>query len=130
MHQTRPQQSRIFSIIAHVINLCMMGEYLNATINQSMQELAICLQLLNETFEHMFDRRTREMSNVVRIEIFLLFNNLATPIYSGGRGRERVVVVRFIRYTAVIAALKALTFLYSPWVFDLTPSPLKVAKHM
>jgi hypothetical protein len=80
MHQTRPQQSRIFSIIAHVINLCMMGEYLNATVNQSMRELAICLQLLNETFEHMFDRRTRETSNVVRIEIFLLFNNLATPI--------------------------------------------------
>jgi hypothetical protein len=80
MHQTRPQQSVISSIIAHVINICTMGAYLNATVNESMRQVAICLQLLNETYQHMFDRRTRETSNVVRIEIFLLYNNVDTPI--------------------------------------------------
>jgi hypothetical protein len=80
MHQTRPQQSRILSIIPHGINICTMGAYLNATVNHSMREMAIGLKLLNETFDHMFDRRERETSNAVCIEIFLIYNNLGTPV--------------------------------------------------
>jgi hypothetical protein len=80
MHQTRSEQSRILSMTAHAINIMTMGEYLNATVTQSMNEMAVGLELLKEIFDHMFDRRERETSNAVRIEIFLVYNNWGKPV--------------------------------------------------
>jgi hypothetical protein len=59
-----------------------MGGYLNVTVNESMTQVEVSLQLLNEISEHMKARRTREASNAVHIELFLVYNNYGESIGS------------------------------------------------
>jgi hypothetical protein len=75
MHQTRPQRPLIQSTVPHGINILTNGGYLSAPVKKSMEEVASSLNLMNEIFLHKGARRSREIHNIVRIEIFLVFNN-------------------------------------------------------
>jgi hypothetical protein len=82
MHQTRPKRVVIQSLAPHATNLCTNGLFFNASLSQSMKEVADCLEVMNEIFVHRDARRRSEISSVIRIELFLVFNNDGVPIGS------------------------------------------------
>jgi hypothetical protein len=76
MAQTRPHRDSVYSLLAHVINLCCNGGYIfGCGITDSMRVVKRILPILSQTFHHRRERRNSLHSpNVVRIEIFLAWN--------------------------------------------------------
>jgi hypothetical protein len=76
MHQQRPLRKSILSIIPHSINICHSGGHLvDTTTTDSMVVVAEQLKVLTEIYEHREMRRENETSNVLRMELFLAYNN-------------------------------------------------------